>query len=299
MDNQHNTDGQTICEASSEAIGPADNIFFRGKFKANALFIQERNNEEGSTRHAVRSAISVKNVPPSKSSKISVTLAPKGFPLQLLNNGEFYNLCGEIVVTDFRGNFEFRYSSDAIEHIRYTRAASLPSTVSIIGVGTIRRVRLLPSSRNKESGRTDWDYIELLVGHKSDTVKNYEQPGAIQTLMTRVKYNVTGGLTGLDDHACARLIYNTNLSNKLAYGKLYDLKGFLVGAKRHEMPFFMCDIDEKHEVTQTNPKQDIQIRSLGRVDKPLSDLDNQRHESTISVVVCHDGVDEDVSFPLA
>ncbi|WAQ91521.1 hypothetical protein PtA15_14A405 [Puccinia triticina] len=125
------------------------------------------------------------------------------------------------------------------------------------------------------------------------TVENYKQSAAIQTLMTQVKYNVTGGLTGLDDHACALLIYNTKLSNKLAYGKLYALKGFLVGAKRHEMPFFMCDIDGKHEVPENYPKQDIQIRSLGRVDKPLSDLDNQQHESTISVVVRHDGVNED------
>lgn len=55
----------------------------------------------------------------------------------------------------------------------------------------------------------------------------------------------------------------------------------------------MCDVNGKHEVPPNYPEQDIQIRSLGRINKPLCDLDNQQDEGTISVVVCHDGVDED------
>ncbi|OAV86791.1 hypothetical protein PTTG_29728 [Puccinia triticina 1-1 BBBD Race 1] len=128
------------------------------------------------------------------------------------------------------------------------------------------------------------------ISHTS--VDHHGQSGETQKLMTRAKYHVTGGLTGLDNHACACLIYRTKLSNKLTYGKLYALKGFLVGAKRHKMPFFMCDVDEKSEVPVNYGKQEIQIKALGRVAECCGDDDDHQQQGTISVIVRHDGLNE-------
>ncbi|WAQ89537.1 hypothetical protein PtA15_11A226 [Puccinia triticina] len=111
-------------------------------------------------------------------------------------------------------------------------------------------------------------------------------------LMTRGKYHVAGGLTSPDDHACVRLMYRTTIANKLTYGKLYALEGFLVGAKQHEMPFLLIDVDGKREVPNTFAFQETRIESLGLVEGCIDPEINPEPQGMLSVIVKHDGIDE-------
>ncbi|WAQ81976.1 hypothetical protein PtA15_2A289 [Puccinia triticina] len=80
--------------------------------------------------------------------------------------------------------------------------------------------------------------------------------------MTRGKYQASGGLMADDDHTCVRLMYCANFSRRLTYGKTYAIEGFLVGAKRHEMPFLMFNINETRKLPSTHADKETQVQSL-------------------------------------
>ncbi|WAQ88965.1 hypothetical protein PtA15_10A388 [Puccinia triticina] len=117
-------------------------------------------------------------------------------------------------------------------------------------------------------GNSSWFNVAGVFAVTHTSVDEPDWDKKTVALMTQGKYYVAGGLKGIEDHACVRLTYRGERLNKLGYGKFYVLKGFLVGAKRHEMPFFMVDVNDKKEVPKPNP------------------------EGMVSVMVKHNGINE-------
>ncbi|WAR60338.1 hypothetical protein PtB15_9B275 [Puccinia triticina] len=111
-------------------------------------------------------------------------------------------------------------------------------------------------------------------------------------LMTRSKYDVSGGLMADKDHTCVRLMYRADFSRKLTYGKTYAIEGFLVGAKRHEMPFIMFDINNTREVPTTHAGGETRVHSLGVIVQTLHSKSSLGLQGPISLIIRHDGVDE-------
>ncbi|WAQ83182.1 hypothetical protein PtA15_3A551 [Puccinia triticina] len=113
-----------------------------------------------------------------------------------------------------------------------------------------------------------------------------------QRNMTRAKYHVSGGLMADKDHTCVRLMYCANFSRKLTYGKTYAIEGFLVGAKRHEMPFVIFDINNTREVPTTHAGGETRVHSLGVIVQTFHSKSSLGLQGPISLIIRHDGFDE-------
>ncbi|WAQ89586.1 hypothetical protein PtA15_11A276 [Puccinia triticina] len=111
-------------------------------------------------------------------------------------------------------------------------------------------------------------------------------------LMTCAKYDVSGGLMADKDHTCVWLMYCADFSRKLTHGKTYAIEGFLVGAKRHEMPFIMFDINNTREVPTTHAGGETRVHSLGVIVQTLHSKSSLGLQGPISLIIRHDGVDE-------
>ncbi|WAR59019.1 hypothetical protein PtB15_10B361 [Puccinia triticina] len=141
-------------------------------------------------------------------------------------------------------------------------------------------------------GNSSWFNVAGVFAVTHTSVDEPDWDKKTVALMTQGKYYVAGGLKGIEDHACVRLTYRGERLNKLGYGKFYVLKGFLVGAKRHEMPFFMVDVNDKKEVPSLFAFQETKIESLGFVDGFVNSQKEPNPEGMVSVMVKHNGINE-------
>ncbi|WAR62608.1 hypothetical protein PtB15_15B194 [Puccinia triticina] len=149
---------------SSNEIDAQDTLLFDGKFHIKGA----ANNRPRLNGDMVRATVHMKSEFHSDGPKLSVMLNATESGGTYLSPSEYYNLNGHVSVSDFRGNQQFNYSPDNIKQYLYTRSTVTPGVTRMLGSGTIRRVRLLPNPSNKGTGRTDFDSIELIVGHTTD-----------------------------------------------------------------------------------------------------------------------------------
>ncbi|WAR55015.1 hypothetical protein PtB15_4B633 [Puccinia triticina] len=179
--------------------------------------------------------------------------------------------------------FEGKFQAVAMGDI----SATTQSIIEVKGDHTSQAskfsVILGPTSDNP-GGFTIGEYYNL----RGELPKN----GLKAELMTRAKYDVSGGLMADKDHTCVRLMYRANFSCKLTYGKTYAIEGFLVGAKRHEMPFIMFNINNTREVPTTHAGGETRVHSLGVIVQTLHSKSSLGLQGPISLIIRHDGVDE-------